>query len=169
MLDKCAAPRLMGAREPPCPLAEALNARIWKPSLILIGGVPHTEKEVTLHSTATMSITTIPTSSDPKRPLSDLVPESLFVILFARSYTEANNFQWGLYLHQDADRRGTKYHADNSTGKWIPHHGTAKGAHKSEIRFLLVLYESPTLIQPRDRGYRNSSKQKTKGSTSSSE
>ncbi|MCJ1272122.1 hypothetical protein MMC22_012029, partial [Lobaria immixta] len=101
-------------------------------------GVALTETVATHHSSATMPDPFALSSSEPTRPLSDLAPQSLFMVLFVRAVTEANSSHWGLNLHQDADRGGTKYQANNSTGTWITDHGTTKGATESDILIGLI-------------------------------
>lgn len=68
--------------------------------------------------------------------LADLTPNGLYIILFIRGDPpEKDNFHWGLYLHQNAERGGTKYHIKAAGSSWIPDHGTTKGVFKS---FLLA-------------------------------
>ena len=76
--------------------------------------------------------------TNPKRPLSELVPESLYVILFKRLLPKTNLHHWGLYHHQDAERGGSKYHVDDATGRWITQHGTTMKATNSDFLVGLI-------------------------------
>ncbi|MCJ1423956.1 hypothetical protein MMC29_001841 [Sticta canariensis] len=76
--------------------------------------------------------------TNPKRPLSELVPESLYVILFERLLPKTNLHHWGLYHHQDAERGGSKYHVDDATGRWITQHGTTMEATNSDFLIGLI-------------------------------
>lgn len=68
------------------------------------------------------------------RPLSDLRPGALYLVLFIRPSGLPNDFHWGLYLHKDGERGGTKLHITNlgfCPGNWIADHGVTKGVLKS--------------------------------------
>ncbi|MCJ1387738.1 hypothetical protein MMC18_000581 [Xylographa bjoerkii] len=72
------------------------------------------------------------------RPLSDLKPNSLHVVLFSRWPIEPNSFHWGLYLHQNELAGGKKFHVDGRQGRWKIDHGTTKGALTSSMLVGLV-------------------------------
>lgn len=84
-----------------------------------------------LYQTASLSDFKVLSPTNPKRPLSELVPESLYVILLIRLLPKTNLYHWGLYHHQDAERGGSKYHVDDATGRWITQHGTTMQATNS--------------------------------------
>lgn len=68
--------------------------------------------------------------------LKDLELNSLHIVVFVRSYPPIpDDFHCGLYLHQDANIGGTKYHVRGRAGAWLADHAITAGVFKS---FLLV-------------------------------
>ncbi|KEQ61992.1 uncharacterized protein M437DRAFT_50550 [Aureobasidium melanogenum CBS 110374] len=68
--------------------------------------------------------------------LKDLEPNSLHILIFLRDDPpKPDDYHWALYLHQNADLAGTKYHVRGSAGRWLADHAVAKGVLKD---FLLV-------------------------------
>lgn len=60
----------------------------------------------------------------------------LYVLLFTRNDPpKANDFHWGLYLHQNPLTGGTKYHIKTVGPGWIPDHGVNAAVMRE---FLLV-------------------------------
>ena len=91
--------------------------------------------------------------------LSDLTENSLYVVLF--NYRDENDtFHWGLYLHEDADKGGWKFHIKNEgTASWITDHAQTYGVFKSMMLIGLMrvadvppanLTEVQTLIKAED-------------------
>ncbi|MCJ1284171.1 hypothetical protein MMC26_003502 [Xylographa opegraphella] len=83
------------------------------------------------------------------RPLSDLKPDSLHIVLFSRWPIEPNSFHWGLYLHQnelsggkkfhvDGRQISRKFHVDGRQGRWKIDHGTTREALTSSMLIGLV-------------------------------
>ncbi|KAF2498185.1 hypothetical protein BU16DRAFT_536245 [Lophium mytilinum] len=66
--------------------------------------------------------------------LETLEPGGLYVVLFIQNVPPPkNDFHWGLYLHKDKDKGGTKYHIwdPNRDWVWVADHGTTTGLFKS--------------------------------------
>ncbi|KAK8176180.1 hypothetical protein IWX90DRAFT_484137 [Phyllosticta citrichinensis] len=67
--------------------------------------------------------------------LKDLHPGGLYIILFVQdSPPELDQFHWGLYVHIDENKGGTKHHIKGLlSGGWIPDRGVTMGVFKSSL------------------------------------
>ncbi len=66
--------------------------------------------------------------------LHDLKPGGLYIHLTYRDEPPPEDvYHWGLYLHVDTEKGGTKYHITNESSGWIADHGVTTGAFKSSF------------------------------------
>ncbi|KAI9727694.1 MAG: hypothetical protein M1828_005922 [Chrysothrix sp. TS-e1954] len=77
-----------------------------------------------------------------KSSLSNLTPNSLYILLTVESLDERDKFHWAIYLHLDESIGGDKYHIRNLGGHWITDHSRTRSIAKTNFLVGLVCIAS---------------------------